>query len=200
MSVLIQVNQWGTIMKLKINERPLTKKSGLKQLRREGNIPVILYCEGRSNEQFSINGAEFSAILRQIKPGHLSTTVFHLNLNGKDRKAIIKDIQYQLTTYSVFHIDFEELVHDLPISIKVPIQCIGIAECEGIKAGGFLRQVIRHVKVECLPGHIPQTFLIDVTNLGIKQVKRLADITMPKGVKPLAKMDEVVVVIAKRST
>lgn len=190
----------GNTMKLQINERLLAKKSQLKQLRREGKVPVILYCKGRPNEQFFIDTAEFNAILRQMKPGHLSTTVFHLMHNGKEIKAIIKDIQYQLTTYSVSHIDFEELIKDTPVSIKVPIQCTGVGECEGIKAGGFLRQVIRHVKVECLPSHIPQMFSIDVTNLGIKQAKRLADIAMPKGVKPLAKMDEVVVVIAKRST
>ena len=191
----------GNSMKLKINERLCAKKSELKQLRREGKIPVILYCKGKPNQQLMMDAAEFNALLRKIEPGHLPTTVFELVLeNKKEIRAIVKDVQYQLTTYSVSHVDFEELVKDAPVSIKVPVQCTGVAECEGVKAGGFLRQVIRHVRVECLPAHIPSMFSIDVTNLGIKQSRRLADIEMPKGVKPLAKLDEVVVVIAKRST
>jgi large subunit ribosomal protein L25 len=186
-------------MKLTATERSPGKKGEIKQLRREGKIPAILYSTDRSNVSLSLDGAEFGAIMRNMKPGRLPTTVFNLMINGKEKKAIVKDIQYQLTTYQVSHIDFEELVEDVPISVKVPIQCTGVADCVGVKLGGFLRQVIRHVKVECLPKHIPAEFVVDVKDLGIRQSKRLADIPMPKGVKPLAKMDEVVVVIAKRS-
>ncbi|MGH2612450.1 MAG: hypothetical protein ACRDFB_05315 [Rhabdochlamydiaceae bacterium] len=53
--------------------------------------------------------------------------------------------------------------------------------------------------MECLPKHIPSHFLVDVQDLGIKQAKKLSDIVIPPGVKPLAKMDEVVVVVSKRS-
>lgn len=187
-------------MKLTAHVRAKAKKSDTKQIRREGKIPAILYSAGQPNLPLTLNGDEMRAVLRQMKPGHLGTTIFHLNLDGKERRAIIKDIQYQLTTYEVSHIDFEELFDDVSISVKVPIQCTGVAECVGVKLGGFLRQVIRHVKVECLPKHIPSHFLVDVQDLGIKQSKKLSDIAIPQGVKPLAKMDEVVVVVSKRTT
>lgn len=186
-------------MKLIAKERSSAKKSETKQLRREGKIPVILYSPGQPNRSLVIETSEFKALLRTMKPGHLPTTVFSLVVDGKEIKAIVKDIQYKLTTYDVSHIDFEQLVDNVPVSVKVPVQCTGIAECVGIKAGGFLRQVSRHVRVECLPKHVPTEFLVDVAGLGIKQSKRIADIQMPTGVRPLAKMDEVVVVIAKRA-
>lgn len=187
-------------MKLIAKERSSAKKSETKQLRREGKIPAILYSPGQPNHQLVIETAEFKALLRTMKPGHLPTTVFTLVIDGKEIKVIVKDIQYKLTTYDVSHIDFEQLMDNVPVSVKVPVQCVGIADCVGIKAGGFLRQVSRHVKVECLPKNVPSEFLVDITGLGIKQAKRIADIQMPIGVKPLAKMDEVVVVIAKRTT
>jgi large subunit ribosomal protein L25 len=186
-------------MKLNVQLRASTKKGETKTIRREGKIPAILYSTGQANQQLSLDAAEFNAILRQMKNGRLPTTVFFLTIDGKEKKAIIKDIQYQLTTYQVSHIDFEELMSDVSINVKVPIQCIGVADCAGVKLGGFLRQVIRHVKVECLPKNIPEEFVVDVKDLGIRQSKRLSDISMPNGVKPLAKMDEVVVVISKRS-
>lgn len=187
-------------MKLTATVRSSTKKSDTKQIRREGKVPAILYSAGKPNQQLVLDAAEFNAILRQMKPGHLGTTVFHLNLDGKEMRAIIKDIQYQLTTYKVSHIDFEELFDDVEVSVKVPIQYMGVAECTGIKLGGFLQPVIRHVKVECLPKDIPFEFQIDVRDLGIRQSKKLSDIVIPQGVKPLAKMDEVVVVVSKRSS
>lgn len=188
-----------TAQNLTAQVRPSTKKSDTKQIRREGKIPAILYSAGQPNQQLTLSKDEMGAILRQMKPGHLGTTVFHLKLDGKEKRAIIKDIQYQLTTYEISHIDFEELFEDVPVSVKVPIQCIGVADCVGVKLGGFLRQVIRHVRVECLPKHIPTNFSVDVQDLGIKQSKKLSDIAIPQGVKPLAKMDEVVVVVSKRS-
>ena len=186
-------------MKLTATVRASTKKSDTKQIRREGKVPAILYSAGNANQQLILDAAEFNAILRQMKPGHLGTTIFQLHMEGKNRRVIIKDIQYQLTTYLVSHIDFEELFEDVPVSVKVPINCIGVADCAGIKLGGFLRQVIRHVKVECLPKHLPSEFQVDVRDLGIKQSKTLSDIKIPQGVKPLAKMDEVVVVVSKRA-
>ncbi|MGE3535520.1 MAG: 50S ribosomal protein L25/general stress protein Ctc, partial [Parachlamydiales bacterium] len=174
------------------------KKADIKQIRRVGNIPAFIYSSSTKPEKLFIDGTEFAAILRGVLPGQLPTTVFTLNDGKKERRAIIKDIQYHLTTYRVSHIDFEELLDNVPVSVKVPVNCTGIVDCVGIKLGGFLRQVTRHVKVECLPKHIPSEFIIDVRDLGIRQSKRLKDIAMPQGVRPLASTDEVIVVIAKR--
>jgi large subunit ribosomal protein L25 len=185
-------------MKLTVTQRTGAKKSETKEIRRQGNIPAILYSPGRPCESIIINGIEFSTILRQMKPGCLPTTKFKLTYAGKELMAVIKDIQYHLTSYNVIHLDFEELVDDVPIEIKVPIQCVGIVDCTGIKLGGFLRQVIRYIKVKCLPAHMPAEFQVDVKELGIRQSRRLSDIVIPEGIKPLASMDEVVVVIAKR--
>jgi large subunit ribosomal protein L25 len=185
-------------MKLAVKERVGEKKKDLKQMRRDGFIPAIIYSSKNQPEKLVIDAAEFSTILRGMKPGQLPTTVFTLTGGKKERRAIIKDIQYHLTTYRVSHIDFEELIENVPVSVKVPVNCTGIVDCIGIKLGGFLRQVARHVKVECLPNQIPSEFLVDVKDLGIRQSRRLKDITMPKGVRPLTSPEEVVVVIAKR--
>ncbi len=185
-------------MKLTVKPRTGDKKGDIKQIRREGDIPAVIYSSKTQPEKLIINGAEFGAVLRSLKPGQLPTTVFELSDGAQVRKAIIKDIQYHLTSYRVSHIDFEVLIDNVPVSFKVPINCIGVADCVGIKLGGFLRQVNRFIKVQCLPKDIPSEFLIDVADLGIRQTKRLKDLTLPVGVKPLAAMDEVIVVIAKR--
>lgn len=185
-------------MKLSISKRVGTKKSEIHQIRREGNIPAVLYSPKRPTEVITINGSDFATVLRQVVPGRLATTKLTLAGEHGEIRAIVKDIQYHPTTYQVFHVDLEELIDDMPVSVKVPIECTGAAECSGIKLGGFLRQVIRCVKVECLPSKMPEVFEIDVRELGIKQSKRLSDIAMPKDVRPLARLDEVVVVIAKR--
>lgn len=184
-------------MKINIKPRAEKKKGAINEIRRSGGIPAVLYTKTGPCQTIVISSTDFSTVLRGMKQGHLPTTVFTLVDGKKETRAIIKDIQRNITNYQVTHIDFEELVDNIPVSIKVPIICVGLAECIGVKLGGFLRQVIRYVKVECLPKDMPQEFAVNVKDLGIKQTKRLSDISMPKGVRPLASMDEVVVVVAK---
>ena len=186
-------------MKLNTVPREAKKKSEVNRLRREGFIPAVLYVKGKEGKTFAVKSNEFSAHLRGVRSGHLPTTIFQLvDSNGKESKAIIKDIQYNITTYDVTHLDFEELLANEKVNVKVPIECVGAAECLGIKLGGVLRQVIRHIRVNCFPKDIPTYFELDVKELGLKQSKRLSDLTIPQSVRPLGNLNEVAAVIVKR--
>lgn len=186
-------------MKLQIKERTGKSKSEAKRLRREGFIPAVMYVKEKDGETFAVNANEFASFLRHVKPGHLPTSVFHLvDGKGKERRAIIKDIQYNITTYDVSHLDFEELHPDHKINVKVPIECIGQGECMGIKLGGVLRQVIRHLRVRCLPKDLPTYFELNVQELGLAQSKRLSALDIPQTIRPLVDLNEVAAVIVKR--
>jgi large subunit ribosomal protein L25 len=186
-------------LKLNIQNRPAEKKSQAKSLRREGLIPAVIYHRSKEAETISLNAGEFITILRGTVPGRLSTTVFTLTLeDGTTRKAILKDIQYNPVNYDVIHLDFEELIDNVHVNIKVPIECTGVADCVGIKLGGFLRQVKRKMKVNCLPEHIPSHFQIDITDMKLYDSKKIGDLELPEHLRPLTKLSDVVVVIAKR--
>lgn len=186
-------------MKLKVFPRKGKNKSEINQIRREGNIPAIIYNRNKASETMTVHGIDFTGLLRKVQNGHLPTTVFDLvDEKGKVRHAVIKEIQYAPTTYQVNHLDFEELLADEKINVKVPIECTGVVDCVGIKLGGVLRQVIRYIRVRCLPKDLPRSFNLDVKNLNLFEVKRLSDLEIPQDVRPLADLNEVAVVIAKR--
>lgn len=186
-------------MKLTVKKRQVSGKGQCKRIRRAGNIPAILYSGGKEGEALEVSGSDYEAALRQMKKGHLPTTVFNLvDEEGNERRAIVKDIQYHVTTYDVLHLDFEELKDDVMINVNVPVECIGVADCAGIKLGGVLRRVIRHARVRGYPKDIPAAFEIDVRHLGMKESLRLSDIEMPDSIRPLIDTREVAVTIAKR--
>jgi large subunit ribosomal protein L25 len=185
-------------MKLKIAKRSIAKKSNSSQVRREGNIPAVLYTPDSANEPITINGVEFAEVLRKITPGRLSTTKFVLVDGNQEISAVIKEIQYHPTTYQVWHLDFQKLIPGSNVTVNVPIEFTGVADCTGIKLGGFLRTVLRQIKVSCTPEKIPEVFTLDVRNLAIGQSQRLSALDIPKGVRPLVDLKEVAVVIAKR--
>lgn len=185
-------------MKLSIFKRTGSKKSDVKGLRYAGEIPAVLYGANRKNENIVIKAADFSAIMRTMKPGRLPTTVFELHYDKAVYKALIREIQYHPTNYNILHIDFGVLENDTPINVNVPIVLVGVAECSGVKLGGLLRQVIRTLKVYCLPKDMPKEFVVDVTNLNIAEAIRLSDIEVPEKVRPMGQMNEIAVVVAKR--
>jgi large subunit ribosomal protein L25 len=186
-------------MKVKISSRTGKSKGETNTMRRAGNIPAVIYHTGEAGEMICVDGAEFQKAMKNVKPGHLPTTVFFLTgENGKERKAIIKEIQYKPTDYAILHIDFMALVAGNEVSVKIPIELTGTVSCAGVKEGGVIRQVIRHLPVKCDAGKIPEQFTMDVQDLHMKQSKRLSSITIPAGVRPLTDTHEVAVTIAKR--
>lgn len=186
-------------MKLQMFKRTSLKKSETNRIRREGYIPAVIYTHGENTEALSVKSAEFNALVRSLQPGRLPTTIFILtDEQGKERRAILKEVQYAPTSYAVQHLDFEELFDDTKINVKVPIECVGVVDCVGVKLGGVIRQVIRHLRVRCLPKDIPQVFPIDVKSMELKDCKRLRDLEIPETVRPLVNLNEVAVVIAKR--
>lgn len=186
-------------MKLQCVKRLASKKSESKQLRRAGLIPAVLYVRGNAGETIAVKSTEFATFLRNVKPGHLPTSVFTLvDEKGSEKRVLVKDIQYDIISYAVTHLDFEELIADHKVNVKIPIECVGQIDCIGIKLGGVLRQPIRHARVRCLPSDIPSFFELDVRELEMRQSKRLSDLDIPATIRPLMDLNEVVAVIVKR--
>lgn len=185
-------------MKLKTTERESGKKGVLTKIRAAGDIPAVVYSSNSQSTTITVSGADFDAALRSIEKGHLPTTIFEIEVAGKTHKAIVKDIQYHSTTYKVKHLDLFLLEDGQDVLVNVPVRCAGVADCVGIKLGGFLRQVKRHIKVKCKPEDIPSHFDVDIRELGINQSRKAKHINMSEKTKCLFPLEEVVVTIAKR--
>lgn len=175
-----------------------TSKGDARRLRREGNIPIVVYSKGQPAELGSVSRAEIEAAMRSIRPGFLPVTVFSLkDPSGRTRTALVREIQYKPTTYEISHIDFLELEPKRVVEVKVPVEFMNAAECIGVKLGGQLRHIMRHVRVRCVPAKIPTHFEVDVKDLGIRQSRRVRDLNIPETVTCLAHIEDVVVSVMK---
>lgn len=174
------------------------KKSETKKLRREGKIPAILYSKGEKGREIVIDGVTFKKILNTTPTGTLSSKIFSLKGMGKTLRAIVKEIQYNITTYDVIHLDLEELHDNVPVTLNIPLVCVNTVDCVGVKLGGVIRQVIRQVRVTCLPKDIPSQFELDVRDMNLGQTKRLNTLEIPKEIRPAVDLKEVAVVIARK--
>lgn len=173
-------------MKLTIKSRVLRdgtkgEKGTLSAVRAEGFIPAVLYGAGK-NELLSVKKDDFEGHLREMKRDGkpLATAVFELN---DGRRVVVKDIHQKVSDYSIQHLDLFLLEKGKPLAVNVPLHIEGIDNCTGIKLGGFLRHIVRSVRVKCLPDQIPQRFVLDISNLNILQSLTIGDIAFSETVK-----------------
>ena len=159
--------------KIEVQKRELsTKKSFVKGLRRNGDIPGIYYSH---DSKESIPFIVTQKVLREALKS--DAQVYKINVGSKSRDVIIKSIQYHPITEEMTHIDLYGVDMDKKVAVKVPITIVG--QSIGIKEeGGVLNQSMTEIEIECLPQDIPQNIDADISDLAIGDTLRLENITL----------------------
>ncbi|MEJ2282893.1 MAG: 50S ribosomal protein L25/general stress protein Ctc [Desulfobacterales bacterium] len=162
-------------------------------LRRAGQTPAVLY--GRKTEPLllSVNTKDLELILKQGSFGQ-----FILNLviqNGKKvtKAAMIKELQTHPVSGQLIHIDFYEVDMNRQIRVMVPVVTTG--QSPGVEEGGMLNIVRRELEVFCLPGDIPESFEIDISDLAIGDSIHLEDMPLGDNVEVVADVNYTVVTV-----
>ena len=176
---------------LEVSRRESTGKETAKKLRRSGMVPAVVYGGHRDPVSITVDRKNITELIQ--KSDHGIRSIFLLKLADSDQKrhAMIKDIQIDPLTRRMFHIDFVRVIMDEKVRVTVPIHLTGTAK--GVKLGGMVDFQVRELHVECLPGQIPDSIDIDVTELEINHYHRISDLTLPEGVKHLDDPERVVV-------
>ena len=167
-------------LRLSAETRSDTGKGAAKKMRRAGRIPAILYGRGQEGVSLSLGNKEVSHLL--ANPGAM-TNVLELEItdSGKSSKKniLVKKVQKHPFREEVLHLDLLEIALDQKISVMVPIELAG--ESEGVKMGGILEMKRRELEITSLPNQIPDTIVIDITELQIGDAVHVEDITPPDG-------------------
>ncbi len=156
---------------LTCESRTDTGKSAARRLRREGQIPAILYGGDRSATPLSVGTRDLIDFLRH----HPRNTVAALEVDGTTRSAVIKELSVHPVTRRMLHLDFLEIVADRPITLEVPLVATG-QDPAGVRHGGILQVVRDRVRVRCLPGDLPEAIEVNLTDLDIDQTFTVADL------------------------
>jgi len=177
---------------LEVARRDTSGKEVAKKLRKAGKIPAIVYGGHRESVPIVVDRKAVSDLITRGEHGVRS--IFLLKMAGSDqqRHAMIKNIQINPISRTMIHIDFVRVVMDEVVRVMIPIHVTGTAA--GVKTeGGILDFQVRELHVECLPGAIPDSIDVDVSELGVHDFLRISDLKFPEGVKVLDDLDRVVV-------
>ena len=166
---------------LDANIRNTKTKGELSALRKNGNVPAIIYGGEAQNEKISISKKLLKSLIE--KENFLSNIVT-LNVDGKSQNVLPKEIKYHIISDEPIHVDFLRVVPGLKIKIEVPVQFINHEKSPGLKRGGVLNIVRRKVELRCPSEKIPESLVIDLDGIEIGESFKISSIKLETDVEP----------------
>ncbi len=162
---------------LQVAPREPSGSRAARRLRRDGNIPGVLYGGGEAPISFQVP----ARTLRQA----LATAgaVLDLSIAGGDGSpAVVKDLVRHPVTGATVHVDLLRVRLDVKIQSTVALELLGAEDAPGVKEGGVLEHVTRELNIEALPTDIPDSLSHDVSEMEINDTLSLESLRPPSTV------------------
>ena len=169
---------------LHVKRRSATGSRAARRLRRNGQVPAILYGHGEENVPLSLSAGEVQAAVR-----HGARQV---DLAGDVQdKALIRELQWDTWGLEILHVDLQRVHAGERVTLEVDIHLRG--EAPGAHEGGHVEQLLHQVEVECSATEVPEELVMRINQLQLGQTLTVQDLAVPEGVKVLADPDTPVV-------
>ncbi|MCK4539651.1 50S ribosomal protein L25 [Candidatus Parcubacteria bacterium] len=165
------------VRKIELNAKTRkNEKDTLKDIRKQGGIPAILYGLSEDNVKLLFKYYDFD--MAYARAGESS--LIDLKIGDNEAiKVIVKDVQKDPVKDSITHVDLYRVDMNKKIEVEIPFNFIG--ESKAIKElGGILIKSMDVLQVSSLPGDLIEKIDVDLSKLdsfgaGIK----VSDIEIP---------------------
>jgi large subunit ribosomal protein L25 len=159
---------------LKVSAREPGGSRSARRLRREGNVPGVVYGGGDEPVSFQVPARE----LRHVLQG--AGAVLDLSIEGATSSpVVVKDLTRHPVTGETVHLDLLRVRLDVKIQSTVVLELAGAEDAPGVKDGGVLEHVTRELTIEALPNHIPDSLSHDVSSMQVNDTITLEALTPP---------------------
>ena len=172
----------GQIPDLIATVRTGTGKGAARQARREGNVPGIVYGDGKEPQAINL---DYYYLLKRLKAGRFLQTLFNLKVEGQpDAHVICRGVQRDVVKDLPTHVDFMRIHDESRINLFIHVTFENHEKSPGLKRGGALTIVRPEVELEVMAGDIPDHITVDLAGRDIGDVIHINDVVLPNGAKP----------------
>jgi len=172
----------------------------VKNLRKKGIIPAVLYGPKTENLPLEVNLKEFEKIYKEAGESSL------ISLEVEKKKpavhtqqkllVLIHDVKLDSLTLKPIHVDFYQPSLKKEVEATVPIIFEG--EAPAVKdLGGTLVKNISEIEVKALPQNLPHEIKINIQGLKtFNDTILIRDLKLPEGVKILKEPEEIITLVS----
>jgi large subunit ribosomal protein L25 len=165
---------------LNVTAREQTGRSASRRLRKANRVPAILYGKHTKPESLSIDAPEFGRLLKTV--GDRAVLV-KLQADKADKGlSFLQEVQRDPMTDKYLHVDLQEVKPDEKFEIRVPVHLTG--ESAGVKnQSGVLELATHALRIRVLPKDLPESIVVDVTELKVGETIKVGSIKPVPGVE-----------------
>jgi large subunit ribosomal protein L25 len=160
-------------LKLTAKIRENTGSKAAAKERKQGRIPVIVYGHKKEPEAISLDEHDLVVGLHH---GH---RIMDIKIGKKTQKVLIKDLQYDYLGKDIIHADLVRVDITETVRVSVPIELKGNAK--GTQEGGVITEHTDHLEIECQAADIPESIVVNVTDMDVGDTLHAADVELPEG-------------------
>lgn len=170
-------------VKISATTRTEFGKGAARRIRRENNVPGVLYGHGSDPLHLTFPGHELLLALRT------PNVLIALDIDGKSNElAIPKAVQRDPLKGFLEHVDLQLVQRGEKVQVEIFVQ----AEGELAPGGNLLEHVLSALPVEAEATHIPDGVTVSVEGLAAGASVLAKDIELPSGVTLAVEEDTVV--------
>ncbi|MFB7866300.1 50S ribosomal protein L25/general stress protein Ctc [Streptomyces sp. NPDC056069] len=170
-------------VKLTASIRTEFGKGAARKIRRDAQIPAVLYGHGTDPVHLTLPGHDTAMALRT------PNVLLSLDIEGKGSElAIPKAAQRDPLKGFLEHVDLLLVKRGEKVTVEVPV----VAEGELAAGGNLLEHVLNTLSVEAEATHLPESVTVSVEGLEAGASVLAQDIDLPKGISLVTEGDAVV--------
>lgn len=171
-----------------INERGKNEKA--KVLRKNGEIPCIIYGDGlKESLPVKINKND----LLKLMSTSTTSSLIPLNLNGSTKTCVVKDIEKDVFG-KVIHVDFQSVNKNEVIRLKLPVNFTNEESLESKRL--VLETFNPEIEIQGVASEMPENIDFSVEGLNFEDKIFAKDIKLPEGITLITAPDTLLAVIA----
>jgi large subunit ribosomal protein L25 len=163
----------------------------VRALRRQGQLPAVIYGHGIKPLLISLNQKEANRILPSLSSSHLVV----IKVDGQPHTTLVREKQRHPVKGHMIHIDFQEV--SMTERLKAQVQLVIVGDAPAVKNyNGIIVVNMEELEVEALPGDLPDRITLNIDSLtNIGDAIHVRDIQLPSTVDMLEDPNEIIVVV-----
>ncbi len=166
---------------LEASIRKTTTKGELNSLRKNDQVPAIIYGGKEENQKISLSKKQVQFLIDQE---NFLSKIISINIDGNQINVLPREVNYDPISDNPIHIDFLRIVKGAKVIIEIPVKFINNEKSPGLKRGGVLNIVRRSVELKCPTETIPDELVVDLDGLEIGTSIKISSIKLPENVNP----------------
>ncbi|MDY0225239.1 MAG: 50S ribosomal protein L25 [Desulfomicrobium apsheronum] len=181
------------VASLQLTPREERGKGPCSRLRSNGLVPGVFYNSKGENISFTVDNLALGKAFEKVRYSKMIELQIEVDGQVQKRNALFKKLVKHPVKRRYDHVDFIGIELDKEVQVTIPVETVGRAK--GVVLGGKLEILQERVMVRCLPTAIPDSVVVNVTELEIGGKVLVDQLVLPEGVKAVYERNVPVVAI-----